>query len=91
MWLSVSDILKILDKLPIIGKVKKHEARIAELENAVNEIQKLNGMICDSCKKPTLRFAGNKQSVNMGVMFGSITESKRWQCTSCGYFKEEAA
>lgn len=87
--LSVSDILKILDKAPIWKTLKETpkriealEARIAALEANKQLPGKSPGEPCPSCGDHALRRTSSKVSSGPFGELGARDEV--WTCQSCG-------
>lgn len=94
--ISVSDIIKLLDQLPVWKtvsalpkRVETLEARCAELERrlAVAEAAPASapGQICSTCGVPAMRRMSQKPHPTFGVLGGKL---EVWTCTACGEVDE---
>ncbi|PTX45612.1 hypothetical protein IQ03_04520 [Gemmobacter caeni] len=87
--ISVSDIVKILDQIPVWktlkalpGRIEALERRVAELEGAKLLPGKLPGEPCPACGMPGLRRTSSKVSSGPFGVLGARDEE--WTCESCG-------
>jgi len=91
--ISVSDILKILDQVPIWKTVKELPKRVEALEKANAELEaklkligaappKAHGQICPACGEPAVRRKSSQPHkghfADMGV------RDEIWTCEICG-------
>ncbi|MDK3016523.1 hypothetical protein [Pseudodonghicola flavimaris] len=85
--ISVSDILKLLDAVPIWKTLKELPARVEALENQVAELKaasekKSGGERCPACGEYELmRQSTQPMDGELGDLGGTI---EVWACRSCG-------
>lgn len=89
---SVSDILKILDNVPLLRRLKalptevdEMKARIEALEDRLAAPPVAPGRECPSCGHHAMRVTGTKKGgkfANLGV------NTETWTCENCGYSKD---
>lgn len=91
--ISVSDVLKLLDQLPVWKTIKLLPQRVdaLEKENAVlkqrldellAEPNQAAGEVCKACGEPAVRRISSKPS---SVSFGRLgARDEVWKCEACG-------
>lgn len=91
--IGVSDILKILDQVPLWKTLKALPQRIETLETRVAELEKAKsgpvkepGEPCPSCGAHALRRTSTKRSEPPHGDLGFRDEV--WTCTACGALDE---
>ena len=86
--ISVSDILKILDKIPIWKELSKLPKKVEELENRVAMLEKAlqnnSANVCPSCGAQTFRVIKSEPHPMVGQL-GIV--NRTYECSQCG-FKE---
>lgn len=91
--ISVSDILKILDQVPIWKTVKELPKRIDALEAENKELRarldslleaprKAQGQLCPACGEPAVRRKSSQPSKGPFGRLGARDEV--WSCDACG-------
>lgn len=93
--LSVSDILKLLDQLPIWKTVKDLPARVTALEARVAALEAPRlatsspGQVCPGCGAHALR---RTAAVTSSTPFGALgAKDETWTCSACGAQDERLA
>lgn len=91
--ISVSDILKLLDQLPIWKTIKSLPQRMdalekenAELKQRLDELssapKRATGELCKACGEPAVRRVSSEPSSGPFGRLGARDEV--WKCDSCG-------
>jgi predicted RNA-binding Zn-ribbon protein involved in translation (DUF1610 family) len=91
--ISVSDILKILDQVPIWKTVKElpkrvealekeHAALKAELDQLRSAPKQKPGETCPACGEPAMR--RTKSEPTKGTFAGMGLRDETWTCSECG-------
>ena len=94
---SVSDILKILDQIPIWKTVKELPAKVAALEErcatlerrlaaAEAEPARAPGEACKACGERQLRLKNREKAGGIWADMGVYRET--WSCGACGFTEE---
>ena len=92
MAISVSDILKILEKVPDWTRLKKLPEQVEELEARVAELEKLlkqsQHLDCEYCGKGAMRKVAiepTQEVPDIGVRV------ETWRCQECGEIDHRVA
>jgi hypothetical protein len=87
--ISVSDILKLLDQIPIWKTVSQLPKRVSALEERIAVLEAklasravVPGQSCAACGEPALR--RTKRVPTTGVFAGMGVMDEEWTCSACG-------
>ena len=86
--ISISDMLTLLDRIPLWGQLKALPNRVNELEKRIAELESKpssNDEICPKCKQKTFELISSQKDKTFGPL--GVYE-RTYKCSSCGF--EEA-
>jgi len=83
--ISISDMLNILDKIPIWKQLKALPAKVEALEKRIAELESKpssNDDICPKCKQKTFELISSQKDETFGEL--GVYE-RLYRCSSCGF------